>query len=408
MAEDTKVFRRKAPRLALSVVLAWEATVVDKDLPAYDRMYAWWQCVRVWSSLRFDDHRGLVPCAMSMEAGNFKAILTRTKTSGQDKRVEALPVHVSAKAYLGFKDWLSVGYALWAAVPGERDFFLLMPDEDRSGTRRIEVTYADAMTMSRSLMVQLRRVRWEDHKVVKGDEELLSCGLTAAFWTEHSPRSTLPSWVACLGKFPIDWCDLLGRWGSSRGEGYVRTHRARVHLMQEAVSENFRSCASPHALYDEQALFTELRDFLEKKEVDEAMREVQIGNLTLDGDGVPLAEAAVENPTGRRHRQRRGGGQGGAGEQALQGRDRRLWQLEGHVRGGDLRQDQETTSSWTMPPRSGRGLRQVRGDRPHGAAGPHVYGEVRALLVQEEEGGLLTDTDGRVLFNLMQLFLLSE
>ena len=32
------------------------------------------QCVRVWSSLRFDDHRGLVPCAMSMEAGNFKAI----------------------------------------------------------------------------------------------------------------------------------------------------------------------------------------------------------------------------------------------------------------------------------------------------------------------------------------------
>ena len=26
------------------------------------------------------------------------------------------------------------------------------------------------------------------------------------------------------------------------------------------------------------------------------MREVQIGNLTLDGDGVPLAEAAVENP----------------------------------------------------------------------------------------------------------------
>ena len=120
--------------------------------------------------------------------------------------------------------------------------------------------------------------------------------MTAAFWTEHSPRSTLPSWVACLGKFPSDWCDLLGRRGSSRGEGYVRTHRARVHLMQEAVSENFRSCASPHALYDEQALFTELRDFLEKKEVDEAMQEVQIGNLTLDGDGVPLAEAAVENP----------------------------------------------------------------------------------------------------------------
>ena len=37
--------------------------------------------------------------------------------------MEALPVHVSAKAYLGFKDWLSVGYALWEAVPGERDFF---------------------------------------------------------------------------------------------------------------------------------------------------------------------------------------------------------------------------------------------------------------------------------------------
>ena len=46
------------------------------------------------------------------------------------KEEEALPVHVSAKAHFGFKDWLSD--ALWAAVPGEWDFFLLMPDEDRS------------------------------------------------------------------------------------------------------------------------------------------------------------------------------------------------------------------------------------------------------------------------------------
>ena len=126
---------------------------------------------------------------------------------------------------------------------------------------------------------------------MKGDEEVLSCGLTAAFWFEQSPRSTLLSWVACLGKFPSDWCDLLGRWGLPEAKA-VCPHAQG--LMQEVVSENFRS-ASPHALYDEQALFTELRDFLEK-EVDEAMREVQIGNLTLDGDGVPLAEAAVENP----------------------------------------------------------------------------------------------------------------
>ena len=66
----------------------------------YERMYAWWQCVKTWASLKFDDHRGLVPKALVMEGGNLQAILTRTKTSGKDKRIEALPVHISADAYL--------------------------------------------------------------------------------------------------------------------------------------------------------------------------------------------------------------------------------------------------------------------------------------------------------------------
>ena len=81
--------------------------------------------------------------------------------------------------------------------------FLLMPDEDRSGTRRIEVTYADAMTMSRSLMVQLRRVRWEGSQGCKGgrgasvlrsDRSLL--GLSTA------RGRPLPSWVGVLGQVP--------------------------------------------------------------------------------------------------------------------------------------------------------------------------------------------------------------
>ena len=52
---------KKAHQLPLSVVFALEREVLDSTEPKFWRMLAWWRLVKVWATLRHDDHRGLLP-----------------------------------------------------------------------------------------------------------------------------------------------------------------------------------------------------------------------------------------------------------------------------------------------------------------------------------------------------------
>ena len=278
---DQDVRRRKAPQLPFAVLLSWEDAVVDTARPTYDRMFAWWQAVRTWASLRFDDHRGLVPSEMRLVDGSLRAVLTRTKTTGHDKNVEALPVHVAKDAYLHHPGWLTVGFKLWEATPADRDFFLLLPDATREATLRIEATYADAMAMNRAMFASMSVIKVAEGEIVEKDCERLMDPATIPFWTEHSPRPTLPSWVNCLGVFPSDWPELLGRWGATGAENYVRTHRQRVHKMQSAVAQAFKDLADPHETFDEELLFDAIRDYLVGKNFPKDAIEEQVSRLRV-------------------------------------------------------------------------------------------------------------------------------
>ena len=107
-----------------------------------------------------------------------------------------------------------------------------------------------------------------------------------AFWTEHSARPTLASQVSCLACFPADWPDLLGRWGATRAEGYVRTHRARVDAMQTAVARAFRRAAEPHKVFHEDDLFYEMADYLGARGWDQNAIESCVEGFRLYGKGV--------------------------------------------------------------------------------------------------------------------------
>ena len=131
--------------------------MVNASLPKYDRMYSWWMLVRTWASLRFDDHRGLIPTEMSMHKGDFSAVLTRSKCSGDGKAIEALPVHISAGCYLGEPTWLQEGFGLWQRVPADRDCLLILPSVDRESTVKVEVSYADAIAMTKAILLSLLR-----------------------------------------------------------------------------------------------------------------------------------------------------------------------------------------------------------------------------------------------------------
>ena len=56
---------RQAPRYPLALVLAFEREVVDVDVATCYRLFSWWHLLAVWASLRFDDHRGLAPHAIT-------------------------------------------------------------------------------------------------------------------------------------------------------------------------------------------------------------------------------------------------------------------------------------------------------------------------------------------------------
>ena len=94
---------------------------------------------------------------MTLRGGSLDAVLTRTKTSGKDKKMEALPLHVLSEAYLDKKNWLAVGFGLWEKAKSDRDIVLVLPDATRQGTLNIEATYVDSMAMNRALLCQAPR-----------------------------------------------------------------------------------------------------------------------------------------------------------------------------------------------------------------------------------------------------------
>ena len=87
--------------------------------------------MKVWATLRFDDHRGIDPHKLRMCSRGLHTMLTRSKTSGPNKKDQFLPLNVSRNAILVHPDWLATGLTLWQSVDTKRDILLAMPTKDR-------------------------------------------------------------------------------------------------------------------------------------------------------------------------------------------------------------------------------------------------------------------------------------
>ena len=168
-----------------------------------------------------------------MGSRGLTATLVRSKTLGSDKpRQQTMTVWVSPEAYLAVPSWLSVGWALWLAQGLDRDYFLVLPTTDFTGTLQLEPSYADLLALSRLCSTQL-----PGHH---GDLFLPDRRLSLA-WSGHSERGTLPSWVSSLGSFTDDDVDQLGRWRTRTSRRYIRNTAGLVRRMQEAAATAFRT-----------------------------------------------------------------------------------------------------------------------------------------------------------------------
>ena len=68
---------RQAPRFPTILLAAIEDMVLALDRPLFIRVLSWWLLVQSWGTLRFDDHRGLLPREFIVSSAGLQATLTR-------------------------------------------------------------------------------------------------------------------------------------------------------------------------------------------------------------------------------------------------------------------------------------------------------------------------------------------
>ena len=178
-----------------------------------------------------------------MRARGMAGLLERTKTSGADKKIAALPLYVSKEAYIAH-EWLLPGLALWTSPPFfyKRDYLLCLPSADLAGTCGKRAKYCDAQGFSRSLLAGL---------LVDSEDPFAPLLLPSAvdFWSEHSDRAGLDSWLASLS-VGADLRKFVGRWSAGGSEDiYIRTAARIVENCQRLAAIHARATFAGGADY---------------------------------------------------------------------------------------------------------------------------------------------------------------
>ena len=249
--------RGQAWQTHTTYLAAAELLVTDPNKPAVLRCYAFWRCLEAWAALRFSDHRGKAPSDCGLNQDAFRGKLTRTKTTGRDKKVQSRVLHVSRNCWVVNPKWLEEGWTLWQKVaPWERDYFLPVPTRDLDHWERFECKYSEAAILSQTLETAL----------TVNSEKLLCNHVSGRLWKEHSPRAFLPSCTGCL-RFPKNWQDAIGGWTPGHSQGYVRTTRRRIEQMQTKVAKLIRQGGG--AQFGETELEEDLLENLRQKNFSE-------------------------------------------------------------------------------------------------------------------------------------------
>ena len=275
--------KRQAPPMPVALVGALELVVRDEGRPAFHRFYAWYRLLRHWCGLRFHDTGALPSCSLERRARGLYGVLFRTKTSGPDREMSVLPIYCSQEAYVG-KPWLDIGLQVLKANFGyERDYLLCLPNPSLTDTVQKRATYSDSQCFSRALFGSL--------EVEGGGRLLLEDALS--FWTEHSDRAGLDSWLAALNVGP-GLGAFAGRWAAHGAQdAYVRTAVRVVENLQRTAARHARDLAQGGCdHFGEEHLGRQLVNFLVAAGVQVEAAAAQADRLKLANYDLPLEPLA--------------------------------------------------------------------------------------------------------------------
>ena len=231
--------RRPAEMYTTAMLVSLELLVCNENEFLFKRAMGWVVLVMVWAALRCDDVQSILPHRTILSNFGLKLVLGKTKTTGPDKQQKEIVAHVYRTTSLTGEDWLGVGYQIWneEQFAYRRDYLVMEPNYDWSGTRRKFVTPAGLSSLIRRTLGELLVPQRQEYQwnLVPG-ALLLPDGLEFHF-SGHSPRNYLTSVAALLG-FGRDMRAYLGRWaiGMTSSEEYVRTARQVVYKIQQSVN----------------------------------------------------------------------------------------------------------------------------------------------------------------------------
>ena len=247
---------RQAPRFPTILLAAFEDMVLAIDRPVFIRVLSWWLLVQSWGTLRFDDHRGLLPREFVVTSTGLQARLTRSKVSGADKHLNYRTVIIHPSAYIQRESWLSVGWKLLQeSAPHERDYLLPAPTSNYQGFKVKELKYATAFA------VQTHIISTATYRGLR-----IFGNSTGHYYTPHSGRNFMPSAASVLG-FTKSERDVLGGWAADGSQRYTRTAKYKIAQMQVAVASTFKN-SDPDQLAESDDLDC-LADFLRTWDVPE-------------------------------------------------------------------------------------------------------------------------------------------
>ena len=203
---------RQAPRFPTILLAVFEDTVLSADKAVFVRVLSWWLLVQSWGTLRFDDHRGLLPRDFIVSSTGLQARLTRSEVSGSDKHLNFRAVIIHSSAYVQRRDWLVVGWNLLLnGAPHERDYLLPAPTNNFHGFKTKEMKYSTAFA------VQTHIISTACYRGLRLFENS-----TGHYFSPHSGRNFMPSAAAVLG-FGKSERDILGGWSAEGSQRYTRT-----------------------------------------------------------------------------------------------------------------------------------------------------------------------------------------
>ncbi len=250
-----------ASRWPAALLARMERTVVSADSRLYDVLQCWWLLLSCWSTLRFDDHRGIEPGAFRAASGGTAYDLTRSKTTGPDKGTRIRPCFLSDGAYLEHPTWFHVGLEAWkVAAPQARDYMLCVPNGDMTGVLSREIAHGEFAARMRGYLAAL-----DCGGVTLGS-------IVACHFSPHSGRNFLISAAVAMGTNPEE-VRKLGAWSAKGGIGYIRTAREFTARLQDTVAKALRGARGGRDVIADAEAVASLEAHMTKRGLERGQRE---------------------------------------------------------------------------------------------------------------------------------------